>query len=60
MASVDLEVLGPFLPLSRMLGRLVSSLAAGQPIDRVEVEYLGRIADRDCPPLTTAVLLGIL
>ncbi len=60
VAAEDLEVLGPFLPLSRMLGRLASSLAAGQSIDRVEVEYLGRIADRDCRPLTTAVLLGIL
>jgi len=55
----DLEVLGPFLPLCRRLGRLAATLAAGT-IDRVEVEYLGRIADRDCRPLTTAVLLGVL
>ena len=55
----DLEVLGPFLPLCRRLGRLAATLAAGT-IDRIEVEYLGRIADRDCRPLTTAVLLGVL
>ncbi len=55
----DLEVLGPFLPLCRHLGRLAATMAAGT-IDRIEVEYLGRIADRDCRPLTTAVLLGVL
>ena len=60
VAAEDLEVLGPFVPLSRMLGRLAASLASGPAIDRVEVEYLGRIADRDCRPLTTAVLLGVL
>ena len=60
VAAEDLEVLGPFLPLCRNLGRLAGALATGPAIDRVEVEYRGRIADRDCRPLTTAVLLGIL
>lgn len=60
VAPEDMEVLGPFLPLCRKLGRLAAALASGPAIDRVEVEYLGRIADRDCRPLTTAVLLGVL
>ena len=60
VAAEDLEVLGPFLPLCRNLGRLAGALTTGPAIDRVEVEYLGRIADRDCRPLTTAALLGIL
>ena len=60
VAAEDLEVLGPFLPLCRQLGRLAGAIAPGGSIDRVEVEYLGRLADRDCRPLTTAVLLGIL
>ena len=60
VAAEDMEVLGPFLPLCRKLGRLAAALATGPAIDRVEVEYLGRIADRDCRPLTTAVLLGVL
>ncbi|HVP01572.1 MAG TPA: phosphoglycerate dehydrogenase [Solirubrobacteraceae bacterium] len=55
----DLEVLGPFLPLCRRLGRLAAAIADGT-VDRIDVEYLGRIADRDCRPLTTAVLLGVL
>jgi len=60
VAPEDLEVLGPFLPLCRHLGKLVSALAEGGAVDRIEVEYFGRIAERDCRPLTTSVLLGIL
>lgn len=56
----DLEVLGPFLPLARHLGRLAIALSEGSSVDRVEVEHLGRIADRDTRPLTTAALLGVL
>src|SRR3954464_9915853 len=56
----DLEVLGPFMPLARHLGRLAIALSDGASIDRVEVELLGRIADRDTRPLTTAALLGVL
>jgi D-3-phosphoglycerate dehydrogenase len=56
----DLEVLGPFMPLARALGRLAVQLSAGSSVDVVEVEHLGGIADRDTRPLTTAVLLGAL
>ncbi|MEI2701906.1 MAG: phosphoglycerate dehydrogenase [Baekduia sp.] len=56
----DLEVLGPFLPLCQSLGRLAMTLAEGSSVDRVEVELLGRIAERDTRPLTTATLLGAL
>ncbi len=60
VAAEDLEVLGPFLPLCRRLGRLATSLAVSSSIDRVEVQFLGRIAERDTRPLATAVLLGVL
>jgi D-3-phosphoglycerate dehydrogenase len=60
VAAEDMEVLGPFLPLSRQLGRLGMALAEGSSVDRVEVELLGRIADRDTRPLAVAVLLGVL
>jgi D-3-phosphoglycerate dehydrogenase len=56
----DLEVLGPYVPLSSHLGRLAMALAEGSSVDRIEVELLGRIAGRDTRPLTTAVLLGVL
>jgi D-3-phosphoglycerate dehydrogenase / 2-oxoglutarate reductase len=56
----DLEVLGPFMPLARDLGRLAVALSPGSSVDRVEVEHLGGIAERDTRPLTTEALLGVL
>jgi D-3-phosphoglycerate dehydrogenase len=60
VAPEDLEVLGPFLPLCRRLGRLAMGLAESSSVERVEVEFLGRIADRDTRPLAVATLLGVL
>jgi D-3-phosphoglycerate dehydrogenase len=56
----DLEVLGPFMPLARALGRLAVQLSPGSSVDRVEVEHLGGIAERDTRSLTTEALLGVL
>jgi D-3-phosphoglycerate dehydrogenase / 2-oxoglutarate reductase len=56
----DMEVLGPFMPLARALGRLGVALSQGSSVDRVEVEHLGGIAERDTRPLTTEALLGVL
>jgi D-3-phosphoglycerate dehydrogenase / 2-oxoglutarate reductase len=60
VAAEDLEVLGPFVPLCRALGRVATGLAEGSSVDRVEVELLGRIAERDTRPLAVAALLGVL
>lgn len=60
VAAEDLEVLGPWLPLCRSLGRLVAGLADGGSIDAIEVEYLGRLSERDTRPLGVAVVLGLL
>jgi D-3-phosphoglycerate dehydrogenase len=60
VAPEDLELLGPFLPLCRRLGRLAMELAEGGSVDRVEVELLGRVAERDVRPLAVAVLMGVL
>jgi D-3-phosphoglycerate dehydrogenase len=60
VAAEDMEVLGPFLPLCRRLGKLGIGLAEGSSVDRVEIEFLGRIAERDTRPLGIAVLLGVL
>jgi D-3-phosphoglycerate dehydrogenase / 2-oxoglutarate reductase len=56
----DMEVLGPYLPLSRWLGRIAIALTAGSSFDRVQTEFLGRIADRDTRLLTIEALLGVL
>jgi D-3-phosphoglycerate dehydrogenase / 2-oxoglutarate reductase len=58
IAPEDVDVLGPFVPLVERLGRLALALAEG--VDRVEVEYFGRIAERDTRLLTLAVLQGVL
>jgi len=59
VAPEDIEALGPYLPLSAQLGRIAVALGDG-PVDGVEVEYLGRIADRDTRALTVQVLKGAL
>jgi D-3-phosphoglycerate dehydrogenase len=56
----DMEALGPFVPLCRALGRIATALAPGSSIDRLEMEFLGRIADRDTRLLSIQVLLGAL
>jgi D-3-phosphoglycerate dehydrogenase len=56
----DLEVLGRFMPLAQALGRLAAALFNGSSIDRLEVEHLGGIAERDTRALTTEALLGAL
>ena len=56
----DMEVLGPFVPLCRALGRIGVALALSSSIDEVKVEFLGRIADRDTRLLAIEVLLGLL
>jgi D-3-phosphoglycerate dehydrogenase / 2-oxoglutarate reductase len=60
VSSEDMEVLGPFVPLCRALGRIALALAEGSSIDRVESEFLGRIAERDTRLLSIEVLLGVL
>ncbi len=54
----DMEVLGPFLPLARRLGRLAIALSGS--VGEVEVQALGRIAERDVRALGISVLLGVL
>jgi D-3-phosphoglycerate dehydrogenase len=56
----DMEVLGPFLPLARRLGGLAIALAEGSSVESIEVEALGRIAERDVKALGVAVLVGVL
>jgi D-3-phosphoglycerate dehydrogenase / 2-oxoglutarate reductase len=58
VSAEDRDVLGPFVPLVDRLARLASALAPG--VDRVELEYFGRIAERDTRLLTLAVLRGVL
>jgi D-3-phosphoglycerate dehydrogenase len=60
IAAEDMEVLGPFIPLAKQLGRIGMALAEGPSVDRVEVELLGRVAEHDTRLLSIAALLGVL
>jgi D-3-phosphoglycerate dehydrogenase len=60
VSAEDMDVLGPFVPLCRALGRVAMGLAESSGVDRIEIEYLGRIADRDTRLLTLSVLNGVL
>ena len=53
------EVIGPFLPLARQLGRLVGAMSGGA-ISPLEIIYEGGLAALDTRILTSAVLTGVL
>ncbi len=60
ISAEDMEVLGPFVPLCRSLGRIAIELARGSSVDGVHTEFLGRIAEHDTRLLSIQVLLGVL
>ena len=60
IGAEDMEMLGPFLPLARQLGRLAMELAEGSSVERIEAAFLGRIADFDTRLLGLAVIVGAL
>jgi D-3-phosphoglycerate dehydrogenase len=57
VAVEDVAFLGPFLPLAAKLGSLVVELAGGTPT-RLDLTYLGELAERDTRLLTVAALNG--
>jgi len=60
IAAEDMAAVKPFLALARMLGKIAIALAAGPSVDRVEIEYLGRVAERDTRMVTLEALIGVL
>jgi D-3-phosphoglycerate dehydrogenase len=55
----EMEALAPFVPLAEKLGRLAQGLGDGS-VDRVAVEFRGKLASYDTRLLGIAVLVGIL
>src|ERR1700749_2715851 len=55
----EMEALAPFVPLCEKLGKLAQGLGQGS-VDRVTVEFRGRLASYDTRLLGIAVLVGIL
>jgi D-3-phosphoglycerate dehydrogenase / 2-oxoglutarate reductase len=60
IAADDLEAVGPFVGLCASLGQLAAGLASGTSVDAVDVEFMGRIAERDSRLLTIQVVKGLL
>jgi D-3-phosphoglycerate dehydrogenase len=60
VGAEDMEVLAPFLPLAKKLGRLAMELAAGSSVERIDAAFMGRIADFDTRMLSLAVVCGAL
>ncbi len=60
ISAEDMELLSPFLPLCRQLGKLATALASCGSVERIEIECHGRIGQRDTGPLAIAVVLGAL
>ncbi len=57
VGAEDLEVVGPYLPLAADLAALAFELAGGSPT-RLDLTYLGQLAERDTRLLTVAALNG--
>jgi D-3-phosphoglycerate dehydrogenase / 2-oxoglutarate reductase len=53
-----LAVLGPFVPLARQLGQLITVITGG--VAPLEISYEGDLATQDTRMLTSAVLAGVL
>ena len=60
IAPEDVDVLAPFVSLCRSLGQIASAITEGSSIDRVRLEFLGRIAERDTRLLSIHALIGVL
>ena len=60
VGAEQMAALAPFLPLAERLGRLAIGLAQGSSVERIEVAFLGRIAELDTRLLTLAVITGAM
>jgi D-3-phosphoglycerate dehydrogenase len=60
ISAEDMELLSPFLPLCRQLGKIATAIAPSGSIDKIEIETHGRIGQHDTGPLGIAVVLGAL
>ncbi len=59
VSSEVLAQLGPFLHLGEKMGSFHAQIAKG-PVEEVQIEYQGDVAELDIAPVTVAVLKGLL
>jgi D-3-phosphoglycerate dehydrogenase len=62
ISAEDMEVLGPYVSLCGSLGRIACALALseGASVERLGVDFFGRLAERDTRLLALEVLRGVL
>ncbi len=60
IAADDLVAVEPFVGLCLSLGRIAAALAPATSLESLEVEFLGRVAERDHRLLTIQVVKGVL
>ena len=60
IAPEDMDVLALFVSLCGKLGKIAIAVAEGSSIDRVRIEFMGRIAERDTRLLAIHALIGVL
>ena len=60
IAADDMVAVEPFLGLCLSLGRIAAGLAPATSVEALEVEFLGRVAERDHRLLTIQVVKGAL
>ncbi len=54
-----MKTLGPYLLLGEKLGRVLQAIAPSR-VDRLTIEYRGRVVELDASPLTRRILQGYL
>ncbi|MGI8424891.1 MAG: phosphoglycerate dehydrogenase [Chloroflexota bacterium] len=55
----DIPFVEPYLKLAEVMGRALTQLA-GARLERVEITYVGELAQHDVAPLTAAAIKGLL
>jgi D-3-phosphoglycerate dehydrogenase len=54
-----LTKLRPYISLGRRLGLMLGQIAS-DPIERIEIDYVGRVAEMDTGPVRVATLAGVM
>ncbi|TCP56002.1 D-3-phosphoglycerate dehydrogenase [Tumebacillus sp. BK434] len=59
LSDEAMRTISPYLELAEKAGRLAAALAEG-PVQKIEMTYAGKLADKQTDPLTRSILKGLL
>lgn len=60
LAANELRSLQPYIDLAERLGRFQTQVLGDEGVNEVELEYSGKLAEKDASPVTRAFLSGLL